>query len=88
MCIVFEQLDEPKLSALQDCRLIKHSFPLNVHDSFFSFAVGCISSRTKAEPSIYYSFSKPMDVDATLIEQQKEQVSFYLFLCLQIILVR
>ncbi|KAE9446916.1 hypothetical protein C3L33_21186, partial [Rhododendron williamsianum] len=29
--------------------------------------------RTKAEPSIYYSFSKPMDVDATLIEQQKEQ---------------
>lgn len=29
--------------------------------------------RTKAEPAIYYSFAKPMEVDATLIEQQKEQ---------------
>ncbi|CAL5358403.1 unnamed protein product [Camellia sinensis] len=29
--------------------------------------------RTKAEPPIYYMFSKPMDDDAVLIEQQKEQ---------------
>ncbi|XP_057464672.1 uncharacterized protein LOC130754468 [Actinidia eriantha] len=29
--------------------------------------------RTKAEPAIYYSFTKPMDDDAALVEQQKEQ---------------
>ncbi|XP_042060335.1 pinin-like [Salvia splendens] len=30
--------------------------------------------RTKAEPLIYYSFAKPLDQDATLIEQQKEKM--------------
>ncbi|XP_051147374.1 uncharacterized protein LOC127262633 [Andrographis paniculata] len=30
--------------------------------------------RTKAEPPIYYMFSKPLDQDTTLIEQQKEQM--------------
>ncbi|XP_059653406.1 uncharacterized protein LOC132300388 [Cornus florida] len=29
--------------------------------------------RTKAEPPIYYSFAKPMDKDATLVEEQKEK---------------
>ncbi|XP_042010764.1 pinin-like [Salvia splendens] len=30
--------------------------------------------RTKAEPPIYYSFSKPLDQDATSAEQQKEKM--------------
>ncbi|XP_047937591.1 pinin-like [Salvia hispanica] len=30
--------------------------------------------RTKAEPPIYYSFSKPLDQDATSTEQQKEKM--------------
>ncbi|RVW42050.1 hypothetical protein CK203_093290 [Vitis vinifera] len=30
--------------------------------------------RTKAEPPIYYSFSKPLEEDATVVEQQREQV--------------
>ncbi|KAM7470407.1 hypothetical protein LguiA_008590 [Lonicera macranthoides] len=30
--------------------------------------------RTKAEPRIYYSFAKPMDEDAELVEQRKEQI--------------
>ncbi|KAA8536517.1 hypothetical protein F0562_028995 [Nyssa sinensis] len=29
--------------------------------------------KTKAEPRIYYLFAKPMDEDANLVEQQKEQ---------------
>lgn len=35
---------------------------------------GCVSFRTKAEPPIYYSFSKPLEEDATVVEQQREQV--------------
>lgn len=41
----------------------------------FSFHL-CFAFRTKAEPQIYYSFAKPMDEDAELVEQRKEQVSF------------
>ncbi|PON83867.1 Pinin/SDK/MemA protein [Trema orientale] len=33
----------------------------------------CNFIRTKAEPPIYYLPKKPLDVDATVIEQQKEQ---------------
>ncbi|XP_034702235.1 pinin [Vitis riparia] len=34
----------------------------------------CNYLRTKAEPPIYYSFSKPLEEDATVVEQQREQV--------------
>ncbi|KAK2992805.1 hypothetical protein RJ640_009102 [Escallonia rubra] len=30
--------------------------------------------RTKAEPQIYYSFAKPMEEDAALVEQRKEKI--------------
>ncbi|XP_027113079.2 pinin [Coffea eugenioides] len=30
--------------------------------------------RTKAEPSIYYAFAKPLDEDVQLVEQEKEQM--------------
>ncbi|KAK9286312.1 hypothetical protein L1049_014702 [Liquidambar formosana] len=33
----------------------------------------CNFLRTKAEPPIYYAFKKPLDEDATLVEQQREQ---------------
>lgn len=33
--------------------------------------------RTKTEPAIYYLPAKPLDVDATIYEQQKEQVSCF-----------
>lgn len=33
----------------------------------------CNFLRTKAEPPIYYIFNKPLEEDATLIEQRKEQ---------------
>lgn len=35
--------------------------------------VGCVYFRTKAEPSIYYLPTKPLEEDATLVEQRKEQ---------------
>uniref|UniRef100_A0A7N0UEL9 Pinin/SDK/MemA protein domain-containing protein n=1 Tax=Kalanchoe fedtschenkoi TaxID=63787 RepID=A0A7N0UEL9_KALFE len=34
----------------------------------------CNFQRTKTEPSIFYAFSKPFEEDATLVEQEKEQV--------------
>lgn len=36
--------------------------------------VGGFDFRTKAEPPVYYSFAKPLEEDATLVEERKEQV--------------
>lgn len=41
---------------------------------FLLLLAGCYSFRTKAEPPIYYSYSKPLDEDAVLVEQRKEQI--------------
>lgn len=42
--------------------------------------VGGFDFRTKAEPPVYYSFAKPLEEDAALVEERKEQVtlSFYM----------
>lgn len=37
--------------------------------------MGCVFSRTKAEPPIYYLPNKPLEEDETLFQQRKEQVS-------------
>lgn len=63
------------LPALQEFISIKRVCYLYVFDSFSLFFLDFIFVRTKAEPPIYYAFAKPVDEDATVVEQQREQVS-------------
>lgn len=43
-----------------------------IYGNFYSLLAICV--RTKAEPPIFYLPAKPLEADATLVEQRKMQV--------------